>query len=89
MSSPVQRRMLCFLHLSFEQAIAESCVLSAVSDGSNDEVIPAPRSSDQLKQEDSANEVVATDRMVSCRTSDVQEPRAFFPMVCYHHGCCF
>ena len=89
MSSPVQRQMLCFLHLSFEQAIAESCVQSAVSDGSNDEVILAPRSSDLLKQEDSANVVVATDRMVSCRTSNVLEPSAFFQMVCYHHGCCF
>ena len=89
MSSQVQRRMLCFLHLSFEQAIVESCVRSAVNDGSNAEAIHAPRSSDQPKREDSINAVVAANRTVSCRTFDVQEPSAFFPRVCYHHGCCF
>ena len=89
MSSLVQPQMLCSHHLSFEQAIAESCALSAMSDGSNDEVIHAPRSSDQLKREDSANVVAAANQMVSYRTSNEQEPSASFQMVCYHHGCCF
>jgi hypothetical protein len=81
--------MLCFLHLSFEQAIVESCVRSAVSDVSNAEAIHVPQSFDQPKREDSASVVVAANRMVSCRTSDVLELSAFFPRVYYHHGYCF